>query len=80
MLNGPIADVLSNRNSVLSQNLSGAETDEDKVKTIYLSMLSRYPNDVEMDLLLREVQEHGDVAYRNIVWAVANSHNFRFIQ
>lgn len=80
LLNGTVTETLTNRNSVLQQNLSKAETPEEKVESIYLSMLTRLPDESEMNLLLDEVKEHGAAGYENIVWALVNSQNFRFVQ
>ena len=80
LLNGPIAETLGNRRSVLRQDLGDAETPEEKIETIYLSMLTRYPSDAEMALLRKEVEANGDTGYENILWALVNSQNFRFIQ
>ena len=80
LLNGPVAETLGNRRSVLSQNIEEAKTPEEKIETIYLSMLTRYPNDAEMALLRKEVEANGDSGYDNILWALVNSQNFRFVQ
>ncbi len=80
LLNGPVAEALSNRNSVLSKHLADCGTAEEKAQTLYLAMLSRDPDREEMELLTSEIEAHGEKAYENIVWALVNSQNFRFIQ
>ncbi len=80
LLNGPVFETLGNRRSVLSRNLENATTPEEKIETIYMSMLTRYPADAEMAILRKEVEANGDSAYANMVWALVNSQSFRFIQ
>ncbi len=80
LLNGPTTEILTNKHSVFSLNLARAESPEQKLRTIYLCMLTREPTEKEMARLLQEVEQHGDEGYENIVWALLNTHQFLFIQ
>jgi hypothetical protein len=43
-------------------------------------MLSRQPNDREMDLARAEIAAKGDAAYAGLVWTLLNTRQFIFIQ
>ncbi len=80
LLNGQITGLLLNSQSVLMQNVERAESPKEKIETIYLSMLNRKPYAGEMSLAMQEVEASGNNAYRDIVWAIANTREFIFIQ
>lgn len=79
LLNGPTADMLRNVNSVFGQEIEKAKTPQDKISTIYMTMLTRKPTDVEMKSLLAEVEVNGEKGYDNIVWALLNTQQFIFV-
>jgi hypothetical protein len=79
LLNGPTAEMLRNVNSVFGQEVEKAKTPEDKIRTIYMAMLTRKPTDLEMKSLLAEVESHGEKGYDNIVWALLNTQQFIFV-
>ncbi len=79
LLNGPTAEMLRNVNSVFGQELDKAKTPEDKIRTIYMAMLTRKPTAPEMKSLLAEVEANGEKGYDNIVWALLNTQQFIFV-
>ncbi|NOX99181.1 MAG: DUF1549 domain-containing protein [Verrucomicrobia bacterium] len=79
LLNGPTAEMLRNVNSVFGQELDRAKTPEDKIRTIYMTMLTRKPTESEMKKLLVEVEANGEKGYDNIVWALLNTQQFIFV-
>ncbi len=79
LLNGPTAEMLRNVNSVFGQEIEKAKTPEDKISTIYMTMLTRKPSDAEMKSLLAEVAANGEKGYDNIVWALLNTQQFIFV-
>lgn len=79
LLNGPIADMLTNANSVFTRELGRANTPEEKIRKIYLTMLTREPTAAEMETLLAEVEASGEQGYDNIVWALLNTQQFMFV-
>jgi hypothetical protein len=79
LLNGPIAEMLTNANSVFTRELGRANTPEEKIRKIYLTMLTREPTAAEMETLLAEVEASGEQGYDNIVWALLNTQQFMFV-
>jgi hypothetical protein len=80
MLNGPTLSSVTNKYSVLMRDMKG-EKFEDRLDTIYLTMLSRLPSDEEK-AIFREAwaadPESGTVT--GMVWTVLNTRQFLFIQ
>jgi len=80
LLNGPgFAQVMS-KNSELSKNLAKAKDDKDKVETLYLSILSRYPAPTEMAVAMKELKASGPKGIENLTWVLMNSREFLFIR
>lgn len=80
MLNGPTLASVTNRYSVLMRDMKG-EKFEDRLDTIYLTMLSRLPTDEEK-AIFREAwtadPEAGTVT--GMVWTILNTRQFLFVQ
>lgn len=80
MLNGPTLSSVTNRYSVLMRDMKG-ENFEDRLETVYLTMLSRRPTNEEIQVF-REAwaadPETGTVP--GIVWTMLNTRQFLFIQ
>jgi hypothetical protein len=80
MLNGPTLASVTNRYSVLMRDMKG-ENFEDRLETVYLTMLSRRPTKEEIQVF-REAwaadPETGTVP--GIVWTMLNTRQFLFIQ
>lgn len=80
MLNGPTLAAVTNRYSVLMRDMKG-ENFEDRLETVYLTMLSRPPSAEEVKVF-REAwaadPETGTVP--GIVWTMLNTRQFLFIQ
>jgi hypothetical protein len=80
MLNGPTLSSVTNRYSVLMRDMKG-ENFEDRLETVYLTMLSRRPTAEEVNVF-REAwaadPETGTVP--GIVWTLLNTRQFLFIQ
>lgn len=79
LLNGATAEMLRNANSVFGQEIEKASTAEGKINTIYMTMLTRKPTDLEMKKLLLEIESNGEKGYDNIVWALLNTQQFIFV-
>ena len=80
MLNGPALAAVTNRFSVLMRDMRG-EKFEERLDTVYLTMLSRLPTDGEK-AVFREAwaadPESGTV--NGIVWTLLNTRQFLFVQ
>jgi hypothetical protein len=80
MLNGPTLAAVTNRYSVLMRDMKG-ENLEDRLETVYLTMLSRRPTDGERNIF-REAwaADPGNGTVPGIVWTVLNTRQFLFIE
>jgi hypothetical protein len=70
LLNGPWAELLANPQSVLRSNLDEAD---DKLESLFLSVLSRRPTP-------REIEMFESATADAVIWALLNSQQFRFTQ
>ena len=80
MLNGPIYNQIVNAQSVISRKVAAEEAPEAKLNQLYLSMLSREPNEREKKIILSRVEERGDELYKDVVFALLNNQEFLFIR
>ena len=81
MLNGFVdKQLLINSRALLMQQVAEAETPEQKINTIFLSTLNRYPNSDERSLAIKDVQSGGNRACNDWIWTLLNTHEFMFVQ
>lgn len=81
LMNGFVQRELVNKKSAhLYKNLEGATSDREKIRRLYVAILTRPPTEEEMSWMLEEVGKEGDSGYRNIVSALVMSSEFLFLQ
>jgi hypothetical protein len=80
MLNGPMFFQLANARSLLAKNLEQAETREEKLDVIFLSILSRRATERERELALDKVDKQNSRDATGLMWALLNTRQFMFIQ
>jgi hypothetical protein len=81
LMNGFVQDELVNRpEALVYRSLKGASTASEKIRRLYVTILTRPPSDEEMGWMLEEVEASGEAAYRNIVSALIMSSEFLFLQ
>lgn len=81
LMNGYVqSQLVNNSGAHLYKSLEGASTDEEKIRRLYVTILSRPPSSEEMGWMLDEVKASGDDGYRNIVSALVMSSEFLFVQ
>ena len=81
LMNGFVQRQLVNNSSAhLYKSLEGAKTDAEKIRRLYLAILSRPPTDEEMGWMQAEVKTQGEEGYRNIVSSLVMSSEFLFLQ
>ncbi len=81
LMNGFIeTKIAKNPNTVLMQNIYDAKP-EDRVDSVYLTMLSRKPTRVEEAGWVKEAKgQTGPQAVSDLIWTLANSNEFIFIK
>lgn len=80
LFNGSAAQMMLEENSALSKKLSRTQTIDEGLKAAFLSILNRWPDQDEIELLRSEVTADGSGRYDNVIWALVNTHEFLFIQ
>jgi hypothetical protein len=81
LMNGYVQKQLVNNSGArLYKSLDGASTDEEKIRRLYVTILSRPPSPEEMGWMTEEVKASGEDGYRNIVSALVMSSEFLFLQ
>ena len=81
LMNGFVQNKLVNNDKAhLYKCLEGAGSDSEKVRRLYISILSRPPSDEEMKWMLDEIKARGEEGCRNIVSALVMSSEFLFLQ
>jgi hypothetical protein len=81
LMNGFVQrQLVNNPQAHLYKSLEGAGSEREKVRRIYIAILSRPPSEEEMGWMLAEVEASGNAGHRNIVSALVMSSEFLFLQ
>lgn len=81
LMNGFVQkELVNNASAHLYKSLEGATSDQEKIRRIYIAILSRPPTAQEMSWMLEEVKNQGYAGYHNIVSALVMSSEFLFLQ
>jgi hypothetical protein len=81
IVNGHVEkELVNNSGSELFKAVNKAGTPEEKIKSLFLSVLTRQPSTDEMAMMLEEVKASGDNAYKNIASALICTSEFMFMQ
>jgi hypothetical protein len=81
LMNGFVQrQLVNNSQAHIYKTLDGASNDPEKIRRLYITILSRPPSDEEMQWMLAEVKAQGESGYRNIVSALVMSSEFLFLQ
>ncbi|GAA5144538.1 hypothetical protein GCM10023213_34910 [Prosthecobacter algae] len=80
LLNGKTFTQLLNPYTMISRALRRAETTEQTIDTVYLSLFSRKATAEEQELLKPVVEGKGSVGKGDALWAALNTRQFYFIQ
>jgi hypothetical protein len=80
LMNGSAQEMLTQSGSPVLKQIEAAKTPEEKVDTLFLSVMSRKPTANEQTLAKREVETSGSEAFPNLVWALINTREFIFVQ
>ncbi len=82
LMNGFVQQrLVNNPGAHLYRCIEGVESDREKIRRLYLTILSRPPSDDEMSWMLEEIATRGAAeGCRNIVSALIMSSEFLFLQ
>ena len=80
MMNGTLFNILGDPNSAVSKEVRGAKNDDAVLDALYLSVMTRKPDDHERSLLRAELEASGNEGARSILWTLLNTQQFLFIQ
>lgn len=80
MYNGPISHMLLEKNSTIYNNIVKRNTLNGGIRAVFLTVLSREPDAEEIAIASEEIKKNGAAGYGNVVWSLANTREFLFIQ
>ena len=81
MFNGPLTHMLLDKASYLHYNVTvNSRTPSDRIDTVFLSILNRFPTDEERLVAEDEIKTNGPAGYGNVIWALVNTREFLFVQ
>lgn len=80
MMNGNAQKMLTDRKSLIFRTMDKVPGQNEKVETLFLSVMNRRPTMREKDIAKRELTASGEDAYAHIIWALINTREFIFIQ
>lgn len=80
LMNGLGQKMLTDKESLILRTMEKVKSPADKVEVVFLSILSRKPTFREKDITKKQLAEHGETGYQNIIWALINTREFAFEQ
>lgn len=82
LLNGRIIGAMTTRYSVMGRELANERSFKERLDTVFLSMLNRYPTLEERRILSQAFLEaaDGEASIQGLVWTVLNMREFLFVQ
>jgi hypothetical protein len=81
MLNSRLFDQLIAKDTELGKILIGVTTADEKRDLLFLTMLSRLPNEREQSIVAAQIKADGQAtALRKVTWALLNTREYTFIQ
>ena len=80
MFNGEITHMMLEKGSVIYDDTIKAQSVDDRIDVIFLSILSRKATNSEDSIAKAEIKSSGPAGYGNVIWALINTKEFLFIQ
>lgn len=80
LMNGSAQGMLTSSSSPVIAKIEKAATPDEKVESMFLSVMNRKPTDNEKTIAKREIESSGSEAFPNMVWALINTREFIFVQ
>lgn len=80
LMNGNAQAMLTSSTSPVLKAIEKVQDAEQKVDTLFLSVLNRHPSANEKAIAKKEMETSGSEAFPNMVWALINTREFIFMQ
>lgn len=80
MMNGNAQAMLTSNASPVLRAIEKTEGEDQKIDTLFLSVLNRHPSDNEKAIAKKEIAASATEAFPNMVWALINTREFIFMQ
>ena len=80
LMNGAATMVLTQPNSLLFKNLKRKSEPMQRAEVVFLSILNRTMLPEEKKMLIKELENGGDTAIANLIWALLNTPEFLFVK
>ena len=80
LMNGSAQSMLTSSGSPVIAKIEKAATPDEKVDSLFLSVMNRKPSENEKAIAKREIETSGSEAFPNMVWALINTREFIFVQ
>ena len=80
MMNGSAQAMLTSSSSPVLRAIEKVQAPEQKIDTLFLSVLNRHPSENEKSIAKKEMEASGSEAFPNMVWALINTREFIFMQ
>jgi hypothetical protein len=80
LLNGPVMEYLASENGALARQLKLASSSKEKLRTLFISFLTRLPSPEEERWLLSEQRDEEFGFMEKVSWMLLNAREFSFIQ
>ncbi len=81
LMNGQIQNkIIENPRTVLMRNVVMAESVNEKIEVVFLSMLGRNPTRSERETWIKLGKQNGKEAANDLIWTLANTSEFMFIR
>jgi len=80
LMNGSVTAYMTGLSSKIVDDLEELDGPADKVRGVFFTMLSRFPDDEELSLGVEMIEDYGDDGISDLAWALMNSPEFLFIQ
>jgi len=80
LFNGPVTHMMLESGSVISTHLEAADSTEERIDMIFLSILGRRPTPEQKRLAFSEAHQSAREGYGNVVWSLLNTREFLFVQ
>lgn len=80
LMNGPLFSKLTMDNSILMKRFHDAKDDDNRARSLFLSVYGRPATDTELAIVRQTIAEKKQDGWKDIIWALLNSREFVFVQ